>query len=109
MIITDYCNRQESILHHNEIKNFHDLFHAVANISNWRGLCVNLHVELGTIDAIARSGEAVVNKKYTCLESFFNTGNATWEAVIEAVAKYPVNNRRVAQEIANKQHIDMEF
>ena len=41
-----------------------------------------------------------------CLKSFFNSGSATWAAVIKAITEYPVNNKRVADEIAKKQQIN---
>ena len=109
-IIIDYCIARQLIsLDFHEIAEFHDLYQAVAEVGNWRGLCMNLNVDMGTIDSIRRSGETEDTKKELCLGSFFDAGNATWEAVIQALVEYPVKNTRVARKIAEKQQIEMDF
>ena len=81
----------------------------MAKIGNWRGLCMNLNVDMGTIDSIRWSGDTEVTKKESCLKSFFNSGNATWEAVIKALIEHPIENKRVAKEIAKKQQFNVDF
>ena len=109
-IIVGYCCARQSIsLDFHEITEFQDLYQAVAKVGNWRGLCMNLNVDMGTLDSLRRSGETEDMKKELCLQSFFNAGNATWEAVIQALVQYPVNNKRLAKEIAKKQQIEIGF
>ena len=77
-----------------------DLIQAVKDIGDWRGLCTNLGVNDGVIETLVHSTTSV-DKKADCLRAYFNDGKANWADVVKAVAMYPINNRRVARQIAN--------
>lgn len=85
-----------------KISNLHDLLQAVKSIGNWRGLCTNLKVDGGEMDKLVYSNTNIDDKKMDCLQAYFNTGEAKWSEVVKAVAKSPINNRRIAKQIANE-------
>ena len=43
----------------------------------------------------------VRTKKSRCLEAYLDTGRACWEHVVKVVAKYPIEHKRLAKEIAD--------
>lgn len=47
-------------------------------------------------------------QKANCLTAYFNSGEATWSKVVDAVANYPVNNRRLARKIAKDHGVPFE-
>ena len=72
------------------------------DIGNWKGLCRNLRVNEGIIDGLIHSGDHHQINKEECLTTYWNTGEATWTQVVQAVAKAPINNKRIAKMIAKK-------
>ena len=83
-----------------KIENLEDLIQAVADVSDWMGLCRNLGVDEGRMYSIIDSDNIIQTKKSYCLKAYFNSGTAKWSEVIEAVANYPINNRHLAKKIA---------
>ena len=81
-------------------ENLNDLIQAVKEIDNWKGLCTNLGVSQGKIDALIHSRDTVDAKKAACLRAYFNGGKVKWSEIVEAVAMHPINNIRVAKQIA---------
>ena len=87
-----------------EITRLRDLVHAVRDIGDWKGLCMNLDVSLGTMERIEYS--STPNKKLECLTMYLKQGEAKWSNVVRAVAM--LDNKRVAKKIAQKHGIDFE-
>ena len=83
-----------------DIQKLKDLIQAVKEIGNWRGLCTNLGVTEGVMDTLKYSGDTVDAKKADCLQAYFNGGRAKWSDVVKAVTMHPINNIRVAEQIA---------
>ena len=83
-----------------DIQKLNDLIQAVKEIGNWRGLCTNLGVNEGKIDALIHSTATVDTKKAACLRAYFIGGQAKWSDVVKAVAMHPIDNIRVAKQIA---------
>lgn len=83
-----------------DIQKLNDLIQAVQEIGDWQGLCTNLGVNEGKIDSLIHSTATVDTKKAGCLRAYFNGGEAKWSNVIKAVAMHPINNIRVAKQIA---------
>jgi plasmid maintenance system antidote protein VapI len=77
-------------------------------IGNWRGLCTNLGVDEGVMDALIHSTATVDAKKADCLQAYFNSGEATWSDVVKAVAMHPIRNKRVAKRIAKAHGLSYE-
>ena len=76
------------------------------DIGDWRGLCTNLGVDDGIMDRLIHSAAHDLAKKQDCLTAYWNSGEATWTEVIQAVAMAPINNKRIAKDVANKYHVD---
>ena len=85
-----------------EIEKSQDLFDAVSDIGKWWGVCSNLYVDEGVMDTLEHSTDSSEKKKRVCLKAFYDSGDATWEKVVKAVAKSPINNKKLADEIAWK-------
>ena len=85
-----------------KIKKIQDLFDAVSDVGNWCGLCSNLYVDDGVMDRLEHSNDLPEKKKRDCLRAFYDSGDATWEQVVKGVAKSPINNKKLANEIAWK-------
>lgn len=90
------------------IYSFKELNKAVSEIGNWYGLCSNLDVERGLLSELQHSNEHISIKKTQCLEAYYDQGEATWERLITAINDYPIRNRRVAKELADKHGIDFK-
>ena len=97
------------ILHTNTktpVNSFKELFHALAKIGDWEGLCWNLEVDEATINSLKYSDYVrPESKKQDCLQAYWNTGEANWETVIHAIAEYPIKNFKLAKQIAKKHKI----
>ena len=88
------------------ISRFNKLYHAVANVGDWEGLCLNLDVDEAKMDHLKHSNfVGPESKKRDCLKAYWNTGEAIWETVIQAVAAYPITNVELAKKIANSHNI----
>lgn len=101
---SDGCSSAKHEVHkhiytNTEIEAFYDLYHAVKVISDWWSLYLNLKVDSTTMNLLKFSMESAEVKKRECLQAFWNTGEATWEDVVKAVAEYPINNKWVAKTI----------
>ena len=83
-----------------------DLIQAVRGIGNCRALCTNLGVDDGVMETLVHSTATEDTKKADCLRAYFNGGKANWADVIEAVTMHPINNRRVANQIAKTYGLD---
>ena len=86
--------------HAHEIEKLNDLIQALQSIGDWRGLCRNLNVDEGTMDKLEHNHNHPDLQKTECLKAYFNTGNAKWTEVVDAVAMYPIKNMRVSKKIA---------
>ena len=91
-----------------EIKNIKNLVEAVKDICDWRGLCLNLGVDQTTMDALIYSSDGVNMKKLRCLQAYFDQGKAKWSEVVKAVKSYPMNNKHVANNIAEAYGVSFE-
>ena len=91
------------------IKNFNDLKYALLKIpyENWDILCRQLGVDQPTITDLHRlTGNA---KKWEfCLEDYYDTGRATWEHVVYAMASEPFNELVLAKKIARDYAINFQ-
>ena len=87
-----------------EITRLRDLVHAVRDIGDWKGLCMNLDVCLGTMKHIEYS--STPEKKLECLTMYLKQGEAKWGNVVKAVAM--LGNKYVGKKIAQKHGIDFE-
>ena len=96
------CDCLENSSTRTVIEEFQDLYHAVADIGNWRGLCGNLKVNDSVMDTLKHNGRRSDENKLDCLQAFFDSGTVTWEEVREAVAKSPLFKNRVADQITKK-------
>ena len=67
---------------------------------------MNLKVDDGVMNRLINSVQGSDEKMMDCLQAYFNDGSASWTEVTKAVAKYPVNNKLVAKEIAEKHGLD---
>ena len=103
----DHIDTVKNTIKSHEITSLTDMVSATSDIGNWEGLCVNLRVNSGVMNELRYSHEAVDIKKIRCLETYFNTGEAIWEDLLRAVSAYPINNQKVAKEIARKYGIDL--
>ena len=82
------------------IQDVNKLRQAVAAIGNWQGLCENLDVDYGIIDTLKYSTDQPDTKKSNCLQAYFDKGEAVWEEVILAIARYPLKKVGLAKTIA---------
>ena len=98
------------IFNTDKIKKVNDLIQAVKEIGNWLGLCTNLGVTEGVMDRLKYSTDAVTvdAKKAECLRAYFKSGEAKWSDVVKAVAMYPIDNKRVAKQIAKDHGLHYE-
>ena len=87
------------------IKDSRQLFQAVDKIGDWQNLCKNLKVDVGIMDMLKFSRDHDSIKKDECLEAYVNNGDASWEEVVVAVARFPIRNKLVSYNIA-KVYVD---
>ena len=78
----------------------------LGDIGNWEILCTSLGVNQEVLNNLAHSSIDISIKKKRCLESYFDSGHATWEEVIAVVAGPGIHNKRVAKKIADKYQLD---
>ena len=83
-----------------------DLIQAVKDIGDWQALCTNLGVDDGVLETLVHSTTTVYTKKADCLRAYFNDGKANWADVVKAVTMHPINNKRVAKQIAKTYGLD---
>ena len=92
-----------------EIQKPNDLIQAVQDVGDWKGLCRNLDVDEGTMDTLIKNPSSPPNElKAECLTAYFKTGKAKWSKVMNAVANYPINNKRLARKIAKDHRVPFE-
>ena len=92
-----------------KIKKLTQLQNAVMNIpyTDWEILCKQLNVDDATVTDLKRWGDNI--KKWNfCLQDYFDTGGATWEHVIYAVASEPLNQIVMAKKIARDYGINYQ-
>ena len=92
----------EEILQCTKIEEFKQLYDAVHEIGNWRGLCLHLGVHDAIMNALIHSNKEIDEKKQECLQAYFNTGEAYWEEVVRALIKHPINNKRLGRELVEQ-------
>ena len=85
-----------------EVESLHELYQAVKDIGDWKGLCLNLKVNDAKMNSLDFSPKPIEWKKLECLKAYFDTGEATWEDVVRAVREHPIYNNRVAKQIAKR-------
>ena len=83
-----------------------ELERAVAEVGNWESLCDQLEVPKAVLNDLRFANMENIVKKNRCLEAYINTGNACWETVVRVVASHPIQNPRVAMEIAAEHGLD---
>ena len=91
-----------------KIENVYDLYHAVQDVGNWKGLCFNLRVDDATMNRIDLSDEHDANKKIDCLRAYIDGGEASWPSVVQAVAKPPISNKLLAKKIAKDRGVNYD-
>ena len=97
------------VIDHNEIRKLNDLIQALQDVGDWKGLCRNLDVDEGTMDTLIKNPSSHPNElKAECLTAYFNTGKAKWSKVVDAVANYPISNKRLARKIAQDHSVPFE-
>ena len=101
--------RNRKHLEPTEIRDFLQLYSAVADIGDWEGLCLNLRVDDATMNVLEYSSENDIVKKRRCLRAYWNTGKANWEEVVRAVISYPIKNKRVAKEIVERYKLSSDI
>lgn len=74
----------------------------LSEVGNWEILCLNLGLEPAVISELIHSPIPESNKKVRCLMSYFNSGHASWEEVVETVSGPAIFNKKLASKIANK-------
>ena len=67
---------------------------------------MNLKVDDGIMNGLINSDKGTDVKMMDCLQAYFNDGSASWTELTKAVVKYPVSNKLVAKEIAEKHGLD---
>ena len=84
------------------IRNVDDLRYALLNIphEDWEVVCKQLNVDEPTVTDLKRWSENNSKKLEFCLQDYFDTGVATWEHVVYAVASEPLNKVVLANKIA---------
>ena len=83
-----------------------ELDKAVAEIGDWEALCEHLGTPQTKLKELRFSEMDIRTKKSRCLEAYLDTGRACWEHVVKVVAEYPIENKRLAKEIADTHDID---
>ena len=83
-----------------------ELDKAVAEIGDWEALCEHLGTPQTKLKELRFSTMDIRTKKSRCLEAYLDTGKACWEYVVKVVAEYPIENKRLAKEIADTHGID---
>ena len=83
-----------------------ELDKAVAEIGDWEALCEHLGTPQSKLKELRFSTMDIRTKKRRCLEAYLDTGKACWEHVVKVVAEYPIENKRLAKEIADTHGID---
>ena len=78
-----------------------ELVKAVQEIGYWEALCEYLGTPQTMLKELRFSTMDDRIKKSRCLEAYLDTGEACWEHVVKVVAEYPIDNKRVAKEIAD--------
>ena len=92
-----------------EIKDFNQLYHTIAEIGDWVGLCSNLGVNDAKMNKLKHSSVQNEDKKRECLQAYFDTGEAYWEEVVRALVIYPINNKRLASKIVEQYQLRSEL
>ena len=101
--------RNRKHLKQTEIRDFLQLYSAVADIGDWEGLCLNLRVDDATMNVLEYSSEDDIVKKRRCLRAYWNTGKAYWDEVVRAIVSYPIKNKRVAKEIVERYKLSSDI
>ena len=84
------------------IRKVDDLKYALLKIprEDWEVVCKQLNVDEPTVTDLKRWSENNSKKWEFCLQDYFDTGVATWEHVVYAVASEPLNEVVLAKKIA---------
>ena len=101
--------RNHQHLEHTDIRDFIQLYSAVADIGDWEGLCWNLRVDDATMNFLEYSSDDDRVKKRRCLRAYRNTGKAYWDEVVRAIVSYPIKNKRVAKEIVERYKLSSDI
>ncbi|MCG8626374.1 MAG: hypothetical protein MJE68_30795 [Proteobacteria bacterium] len=84
------------------VRKIDDLRYALLKIpyEDWEVLCNQLNIDESTMMDLRRWSENNSRKWEFCLQDYFDTGMATWEHVVYAVASEPLNQVALAKKIA---------
>ena len=83
------------------IKTKQELEKAVAEIGQWEALCGHLGTPEAVLSELRHSQMETREKKSRCLEAYYNTGKACWERVVKVVAEFPIQIKKIAEQIAH--------
>ena len=62
---------------------------------------MNLKVDRGIMNKLDKAHRGNEDDKMLeCLQAYIDNGEASWSEVVQAVAKPPINNKRLARKIA---------
>ena len=99
-----FCSLQEALKSHSSIDDYRILHRSLETIGDWWNLCDNLEVDEGTMNTLYNSHGQPEVKKRQCLKAYVDSGEASWEEVVIAVARSPFKNKVLAKSIA-KRHL----
>ena len=76
-------------------------------IGDWEGLCGNLGVVKSVMEELCFSHEmALSSKRSRCLEAYYDSGEAVWEKVVEALCELSSPKKKQAKSIAHKYGVE---
>ena len=107
----NYCDevRKEEFLECSRIKDVGLLNFEVADIGFWEGLCMNLGVDRSLMNELKHSNKEDKIKKTECLQAYIDSGEAYWEKVVKAISNYPIDNKRIASQIAERYRVNKDL
>ena len=88
------------------IKTKQELEIAVAEIGQWEALCGHLGAPEAVLSELRDSEMGTRKKKSRCLEAYYNTGKACWEQVVKVVAEFPIQKKKISEQIAHAHDIN---
>ena len=69
---------------------------------------MNLRVDEGTMNRLIHSTDRDETKMTECLQAYVNSGEARWSQLVQAVATYPLNNKKLAKKIAKDHGLNFD-
>ena len=70
---------------------------------------MSLRVDKGVMNKLDKAHRGSEDDKMMeCLQAYIDNGEASWSEVVKAVAKPPINNKRLAKKIAKDYDVDFD-